>query len=68
MHFVRAGAGVGTDLTNGCTATATNLKCYCRTHHLVKTFWGWRDKQLPDGTVILVRYTPRARLDARPGR
>jgi hypothetical protein len=33
---------------------ASNLKCYCRTHHLVKTFWGWRDKQLPDGTVILV--------------
>ena len=23
MHFVRAGAGVGTDPTNGCTATAT---------------------------------------------
>jgi hypothetical protein len=20
---------------------------------LVKTFWGWRDQQLPDGTVIL---------------
>ncbi|MEB3024087.1 HNH endonuclease signature motif containing protein [[Mycobacterium] crassicus] len=31
----------------------SNLKCYCRTHHLVKTFWGWRDQQLPDGTVIL---------------
>jgi hypothetical protein len=31
---------------------ASNLKCYCRTHHLVKTFWGWRDQQLPDGTVI----------------
>ncbi|ORB00521.1 hypothetical protein BST33_11110 [Mycolicibacter minnesotensis] len=30
-----------------------NLKCYCRTHHLVKTFWGWRDQQLPDGTLIL---------------
>jgi hypothetical protein len=24
-----------------------------RTHHLVKTFWGWRDQQLPDGTLIL---------------
>jgi hypothetical protein len=22
-------------------------------HHLVKTFWGWHDWQLPDGTVIL---------------
>ncbi|OBF85363.1 hypothetical protein A5791_02315 [Mycobacterium sp. 852002-51163_SCH5372311] len=32
---------------------AANLKCYCRTHHLVKTFWGWTEKQLPDGTLIL---------------
>ncbi len=32
---------------------ASNLKCYCRTHHLVKTFCGWTDKQLPDGTLIL---------------
>jgi Domain of unknown function (DUF222) len=32
---------------------ASNLKCYCRTHHLVKTFWGWCDQQLPDGTLIL---------------
>jgi hypothetical protein len=32
---------------------ASNLKCYCRAHHLVKTFWGWRDNQLPDGTIIL---------------
>ena len=31
---------------------ASNLKCLCRLHHLVKTFWGWRDQQLPDGTVI----------------
>ncbi|MGO9510025.1 MAG: HNH endonuclease signature motif containing protein [Mycobacterium sp.] len=30
----------------------SNLKCLCRLHHLLKTFWGWRDKQLPDGTVI----------------
>jgi hypothetical protein len=21
---------------------------------LVKTFWGWRDQQLPDGTIILI--------------
>ncbi|MGV0744676.1 DUF222 domain-containing protein [Mycolicibacterium sp. XJ870] len=39
----------------GCTH-ASNLKCLCRTHHLLKTFWigknGWRDRQLPDGTVI----------------
>ena len=32
---------------------ASNLKCYCRTHHLVKTFWGWQEKQLPDGSLIL---------------
>jgi hypothetical protein len=31
---------------------ASNLKCLCRLHHLVKTFWGWRDRQQPDGTVI----------------
>jgi Domain of unknown function (DUF222) len=30
-----------------------NLKCYCRTHHLVKTFWGWTEQQLADGTLIL---------------
>jgi hypothetical protein len=36
---------------------AANLKCYCRTHHLVKTFMGWADKQLPDGTVILTAPT-----------
>ncbi|HXY65092.1 MAG TPA: HNH endonuclease signature motif containing protein [Mycobacterium sp.] len=30
----------------------SNLKCVCRKHHLLKTFWGWRDKQLADGTVI----------------
>ncbi len=23
-----------------------------RSHHLMKTFWGWRDQQLPNGTVI----------------
>ncbi len=32
---------------------ASNLKCYCRTHHLIKTFWGWDEKQLPDGTLIV---------------
>ncbi|SPM32638.1 13e12 repeat-containing protein [Mycobacterium rhizamassiliense] len=30
----------------------SNLKCLCRQHHLLKTFWGWRDEQLADGTVI----------------
>ncbi|MEU0497270.1 HNH endonuclease signature motif containing protein [Mycobacterium sp. NPDC006124] len=40
---------------NGPT-TASNLKCPCRRHHLLKTFWGgengWRDGQLDDGTII----------------
>ena len=31
---------------------ASNLKCLCRLHHLLKTHWGWRDRQLRDGTVI----------------
>jgi hypothetical protein len=31
---------------------ASNLKCICRTGHLLKTFCGWHDEQLPDGTVI----------------
>jgi hypothetical protein len=31
---------------------ASNLTCLCRFHHLVKTFWGWSDEQLVDGTVI----------------
>ncbi len=30
-----------------------NLKCLCRQHHRDKTFdEGWRDEQLPDGTVV----------------
>jgi hypothetical protein len=32
---------------------AANLKCYCKVHHLIKTFLGWTEKQLPDGTLIL---------------
>ncbi|MEB3050970.1 HNH endonuclease signature motif containing protein [Mycolicibacter sp. MYC123] len=39
---------------DGGATHASNLKCYCRTHHLAKTFWGWQEKQLPDGTLILV--------------
>ncbi|MGV0788092.1 DUF222 domain-containing protein [Mycolicibacterium sp. XJ2] len=34
----------------------SNLKCLCRKNHMMKTFCGgpdgWRDVQLPDGTVI----------------
>jgi hypothetical protein len=32
---------------------AANLKCYCRLHHLMKTFYGWGEQQLADGTLIL---------------
>ena len=35
---------------------ASNLKCECRKHHLLKAFWcgpdGWHDEQQPDGTVL----------------
>ena len=31
---------------------ASNLKALCRRHHLLKTFWNWRDQQLADATVI----------------
>ena len=34
----------------------SNLKCLCRFHHLLKTFWtglgGWTDRQLADGTIV----------------
>jgi hypothetical protein len=38
--------------SDGGPTHASNLKSLCRLHHLIKTFWGWRDQQLPDGTVI----------------
>jgi len=37
---------------DGGATHASNLKCLCRAHHLIKTFRDWRDQQLPDGTVI----------------
>ncbi|MEB3021593.1 HNH endonuclease signature motif containing protein [[Mycobacterium] crassicus] len=37
---------------DGGPTQAANLKCMCRKDHLLKTFWGWRDQQLPDGTII----------------
>jgi hypothetical protein len=31
----------------------SNLKCLCRKHHLLKTFWtAWGDEQYPDGSVV----------------
>ena len=30
----------------------SNLRCLCRKHHLLKTFWtAWSDQQRPDGTI-----------------
>jgi hypothetical protein len=29
-----------------------NASLHIRCHHLLKEFWGWRDKQVADGTVI----------------
>jgi|SRR5271166_1014011 len=37
---------------DGGATHASNLKCLCRLHHLLKTFWDWHDEQLPDGTII----------------
>ncbi len=40
-----------------------NLACYCREHHRLKTFHGgvggWRDQQLPDGTIVWTSPTGR---------
>jgi Domain of unknown function (DUF222) len=40
-----------------------NLACYCREHHRLKTFHGgpggWRDAQLPDGTIVWTSPTGR---------
>lgn len=39
----------------------SNTKHYCRIHHIVKTFHtgtnGWKDHQLPDGTIVLTAPT-----------
>jgi hypothetical protein len=40
-----------------------DLACYCREHHRLKTFHGgpggWRDEQLPDGTIVWISPTGR---------
>ncbi|OBF17305.1 hypothetical protein A5725_23245 [Mycobacterium kubicae] len=46
---------------------ASNLKCLCRKHHLLKTFWtAWRDEQYPDGTVVWTSPTGHT-YTTRPG-
>lgn len=29
----------------------SNNGCYCRLHHLLKTFSSWQERQMPDGTI-----------------
>ena len=65
-HARFGGQSVGQRLPKSCAShldlegiyqrLVSNLKCVCRKHHLLKTFYsgpgGWADRQLPDGTVI----------------
>jgi hypothetical protein len=41
----------------------SNLRCLCRKHHLLRTFWvgadGWSDRQSPDGTIVWTAPTGR---------
>jgi uncharacterized protein DUF222 len=47
-----------------------NLACYCRQHHRLKTFYagpgGWRDEQLPDGTLVWTSPTGHVELTRLP--
>jgi hypothetical protein len=49
----------------GLTHPSNNV-CYCRFHHLMKTFHcgpdGWREEQLPDGTVVFTSPSGRVHL------
>lgn len=45
---------------------ASNLKCLCRFHHMMKTFCGWVDQQLPDGNVVWTAPTGHT-YTTRPG-
>ncbi len=51
---------------HGGPTCAANIKCLCRLHHLIKTFWGWHDRQLPDGTIIWTSPAGRTHITA-PG-
>jgi hypothetical protein len=48
----------------------SNLRCLCRKHHLLRTFWigedGWHDNQLPDGTIVWTAPTGHT-YTTRPG-
>lgn len=46
-----------------------NMRCLCRKHHLLKTFWpGWSDQQLPDGTIRWTTPSGRTYTTAPGGR
>lgn len=47
------------DPAAGGRTIAENLKYLCRQHHRLKTFGGWHDEQLADGTVIWTSPTGR---------
>jgi hypothetical protein len=51
------------DPATGGLTVPWDLACYCREHHRLKTFLcgpgGWRDEQLPDGTIIWTSPTGR---------
>ncbi|BBY18856.1 hypothetical protein MLIT_44480 [Mycolicibacterium litorale] len=56
------------DPSAGGYTTASNLKCLCRQHHRLKTFHdGWRDLQLPDGTIVWTSPTGRVYCTAPGG-
>ena len=44
------------DPATGGLTVPSNLACYCREHHRLKTFHsapcGWQDRQLPDATIV----------------
>jgi hypothetical protein len=43
-----------------------HLKCLSRFHHLLKTFWGWTEWQLADGTMIF-NFPARSTLSRKMG-
>ena len=46
----------------------SDLKHYCRIHHLIKTFHsGWTEQQMPDGTIILTAPTGHTYLTEAHG-
>lgn len=45
----------------------SNMRCLCRKHHLLKTFFGgWTDRQSPDGTIVWTSPTGHT-YTTRPG-